>query len=266
MYYPHVIHNELLTHRVFSRNSASSRAIPVTKMIESVLDDPYWPLKWYKNKPGMQGSEELTGRALIVAKVIYADAIRDAIRSARRLSDPEVDAHKQIANRILNPYMHILVLVSSTQWSNFLHVRDHEDAEPSMELLAKAVRAALDGSKPLFLKPGEWHLPFVNLTDENGMDTTISGGEALTNAIKLSVARCASTSYKTVEGYDMTLGRALVLHNRLVASDPVHASPTEHQAKVDDRFPGVGWCNPERSGNLGPGWVQYRKTIPGECR
>lgn len=273
MYYPHVIHNELLTHRVFSRNSASSRAIPVSKMIQSVLDDPYIPPKWYKNEPGMQGRVELKGWELDRAQRVYNQARWDATSHAESLV--AVGAHKQIANRILNPYMHILVLVTSTQWSNFLHVRDHGDAEPSMELLGKAVRACLEASTPTLLRPGEWHLPFTD-TDQHPTAANIGDLKELefSNTLKQSVARCASTSYKTVEGYDMTLERAIVLHDRLVAGDPVHASPTEHQAKVDHFHREAGFpdfkivanSDPKLSGNFAPGWIQYRKTIPGECR
>lgn len=261
MYYPHVIHAELLTHRVFSRNAASSRAIPVKKMIQSVRDDPYWPPKFYANEPGMQGRVELEGAALTEAKYVHQMAIDAAIRLAGRSAAS--GAHKQIANRYLNHVMHILVLVTSTQWSNFLHVRDHGDAEPSMELLGAAVRACLDGSKPRLLKPGEWHLPFIQTIP---VDDLADPGDFL----KISVARCASTSYKTVEGFDMTLDRATALHDRLVGGDPLHASPTEHQAKVDklfdDRAIAKQFRNKKLSGNFAPGWIQYRKTIVGECR
>lgn len=275
MYYPHVIHAELLTHRVFSRNAASSRAIPVKKMIQSVRDDPYVPPKWYANQPGMQGTVELEGVALRRAQRAYNTALCDAIDHAASLD--EIGAHKQIANRIINPYMHILVLVTSTQWSNFLHVRDHGDAEPSMQLLRAAVRACLDASKPRLLKPGEWHLPWVSQADCETIgqaNRTVPEDMRMqrnqTDRLRLSVARSASTSYKTVEGFDMSLERAVGLHDKLVGGDPLHASPTEHQAKVDklfdDRAIVKQFRHPELSGNLAPGWIQYRKTIVGECR
>jgi thymidylate synthase ThyX len=276
MYYPHVIHAELMTHRVFSRNAASSRAIPVKKMIQAVLDDPYIPPKWYKNEPGMQGTAELTGYDLDMVKLYYYRAMKDAIRSAWDLS--EAGAHKQIANRILNPFMHILVLVTATQWSNFLHVRDHKDAEPNMQLLGAAVRKCMDASKPTLRLPGQWHTPFVGPEDEGALVEFstkaplrgVSAARVQENALKLSVSRSASTSYKTVEGFDMTLERAVALHDKLVGGDPLHASPTEHQAKVDDlenpRAMVKRFMHPELSGNLAPGWIQYRKTLAGECR
>lgn len=266
MYYPHVIHNELMTHRVFSRNAASSRAIPIKKMIQLVIDDPYIPPKWYKNQPGTQGTIEMDGDELRLAKLLYRESMMWAIMHAEKLD--KLGAHKQIVNRILNPYMHILVLVSSTQWSNFLHVRDHKDAEPSMQLLGAAVRECLNGSLPRLLQPGEWHLP---LTD--GQPRTLAEQESY---LKISVARCASVSHKTVEGFDMTPDRATALHDRLVGGDPMHASPTEHQARVDQwisdgKGPYGEWrpghaLNSHLSGNLAPGWVQYRQTISGQCR
>jgi hypothetical protein len=168
-----------------------------------------------------------------------------------------------------------LTLISASRWSNFLHVRDHKDAEPNMELLGQAVRECLCKSKPTLLQPGEWHTPFITEEDQHFVrvcntlqyPTVHNIEEAL---LKLSVARCASTSYKTVEGYDMTLERAVALHDRLVGGDPLHASPCEHQARVD-KFTnfgtiGIGYDNLFLCGNFEPGWVEYRKTIPGECR
>ena len=110
-------------------------------------------------------------------------------------------------------------------------------------------------------------MPFVNVTDEHG-ESQLPTGEALTNSIKLAVARCASTSYKTVDGFDMTLDRAVALHDKLVASTPLHASPCEHVAQADERgglgFGKYGWLHPEQHGNF-KGFRQYRKMLPGEC-
>lgn len=111
----------------------------------------------------------------------------------------------------------------------------------------------------------------MNVVDANDEPSSVAGGEAATNAVKLSVARCASTSFKTVDGFDMTLERAVALHDKLVASTPLHASPCEHQAQA--LGDGLSWnvakgrwaTKADLGGNLGSGWVQYRKTLPGEC-
>jgi hypothetical protein len=262
--YPRCIHSEFMTHRVFSRNAASSRAIPVEKLIQDVLDDPFVPLHWGKNQKGMQADEECDeiveiyhGReARLDAWLLARDA---AVSAARAFA--KAGYHKQIINRLLEPWMHITVVATSTNWSNFLHLRDHRDAEPHMQLLAREIRKALDGAEFQTLEPGQWHLPFVD-DEENKIFVNDEEG------IKLSVARCASTSYKTVDGFDMTLERAIELHDKLVGSNPLHASPCEHQAKADDYgLNGINrWHHPGLGGNLGEGWIQYRKTLKGECR
>jgi hypothetical protein len=284
--YPRWIHAEGRTHRLMSlgedfeisvptpslmedpnlsRNASSSRAIPVSRLIQDVLDDPAVPLFWGKNQKGMQAGEELSGNALSMAKLHWNDAMRHAIDHAQALH--EDGAHKQLVNRLLEPFSHITVVCTSTNWSNFLHLRDHADAEPHIRILAQEVRKALEGATPQVLYPGDWHLPFVNVTDEHGVEPlALSGGEALQNAIKLSVARCASTSYKTVDGFDMTIERAVELHDKLVAQDPLHASPCEHQCSPDQLDCTTGqYEHPEKHGNL-RGFVQYRKTLSGERR
>jgi thymidylate synthase ThyX len=60
--YPRFIHGELMTHRLFSRNAASSRAIPINKMMDQVLTAPAMPVEWGLNKSGMQAEEMLKGQ------------------------------------------------------------------------------------------------------------------------------------------------------------------------------------------------------------
>jgi thymidylate synthase ThyX len=147
------------------------------------------------------------------------------------------------------------VVITSTQWSNFLALRDHPDAQPEIRDLAQKIKAAMAVSTPQLLRPGEWHLPFVTRSD--------LGNYPLNDCIKASVARCARTSYFTHEGKDPNMTDDLALYERLVGSKPLHASPAEHQTTPDFRV--THWDNPELGGNLGPGWIQYRKTLPGEC-
>jgi len=224
--YPRCIHSEVMTHRVFSRNAASSRAIPVAKLIADVEADPFVPLVWTKNEPGMQGRETLGCFVTPEATNRWFKAMRSALKSARLLAD--VGAHKQIVNRLLEPFAHITVVVSSTTWTNFLALRDHPDAEPHIQILAREVRKALDGAKVEVLEPGNWHLPFVTDADARVKTTTFE------DLKKLSVARCASTSYKTVDGFDMTLARAQEIYAKLRDADPIHASPFEHVVQADD--------------------------------
>ena len=169
------------------------------------------------------------------------------------------------------------MVVSSTNWSNFLHVRDHEDAEPHMQLLAKAIRQEVSRTDDIrILKPGEWHLPFVSAEDLEAIGHYVREEFGEFNketfdfeAIKLSTARCASTSFKTVDGLDMDIARASALYDKLVGSDPLHASPCEHQA-CGDKYLTTGsdwgyWERPDRHGNF-TGFIQNRKLLEGECR
>lgn len=273
--YPRCIHAEFMTHRVFSRNAASSRAIPVSKLIQDVMDDPYVPLHWGKNQKGMQAAEEHDALVKFrndevtrdVAWLRYRDT---AVRAAKQFAD--AGYHKQIVNRLLEPFAHITVVVSGTEWSNFLALRDHPDAEPHIQVLAREVRRCLDEDPVQDLLPGQWHLPFVTENDKDGIVFDLGAGADYTDgfntaAIKLAVARCASTSYKTVDGFDMTMEKAADLHDKLVGSAPLHASPCEHVAFADHLNKGgeAGrWSRPDLHGNF-DGFCQYRKTIPNEC-
>lgn len=289
--YPRWIHAEGRTHRLLdicedlsieqktpslmdcdelSRNAASFRAIPVLKMIEDVERNPAVPLFWGKNVAGMQANEELTGAALQRAEDTWFNAMRDAINRAREMANlfpedtinPVIGAHKQIVNRLLEPFSHITVLVSATEWDNFLELRDHEDAEPHIQMLAREIKKCLDDHSTVqTLKPGDWHMPFITLSDKIDVEDTKGAIEALK---ALSVARCASTSYKTVDGFDMTLAKALQIFDKLVNSKPIHASPLEHVAQADDMVKlcsmGKGWMAPRAHGNF-VGFKQYRHLL-----
>lgn len=257
--YPRVIHAEFMTHRAFSRNASSSRAIPVERLIQDVLDDPYVPLHWGKNQPGMQAREECENEVVIgwgSDDYVYGSR-EEAWLVARDRSVEMAKAfhtagyHKQVVNRLLEPFAHINVVITATEWANFFGLRDHPDAEPHIAILAREMRAAMEASRPEVLRPGEWHLPYVT-SEERNIDPMVSEASL---PIRLSVARCARVSYLTQDGKQPTIEADLALYDRLVGSAPLHASPTEHQGTpMND----VAW-----SGNL-RGWVQYRKTLVGE--
>lgn len=264
--YPRFIHSEFMTHRHFSRNASSSRAIPVERMIEDLRRDPAMPVYWGSNQKGMQAGEELTGPGLGVAHSEWETARDACITAAQMMIDHGL--HKQIANRILEPWAHINVVVTATEWDNFFALRCHKDAQPEMKALALAIFNAMAGSHPTHLKPGEWHLPYVTTEDWNG-DQWNTGTPALDYLKKVSVARCARVSYLTHDGRQTPIEEDLALYDRLVGSHPLHASPAEHQATPDDQWNNMGggleqWKHPELHGNF-RGWIQYRKTLPGEC-
>ena len=256
--------------REVSKNAASSRAIPVSKMIEDILADPAVPVFWGKNVRGMQAREELTGLELQAAKDNWFMAMEAAIKYATAmtnlLGDDEnpIGTHKQIVNRILEPFSHITTLMSATEWDNFLELRLHGDAEPHINLLAQEISRELDKPAMQTLQPGDWHTPFAH-TDEDLIGAVEPGYQIVKEGkIKLSVSRCASTSYKTVEGFDMTLERATAIYDKLVTSKPVHASPCEHVAQADDTIALLRnealWMNPSQHRNF-VGFRQHRAMI-----
>lgn len=248
--YPKFIHGEFMTHRVFSRNASSSRAIPIQRLIQDVVDDPAMPVSWGRNQKGMQAGEELPG-----VEWEWLDACNSAVQKARHLAS--LGLHKQIVNRIIEPFCHINVVVSATEWANFYALRRHADADPTMQALANAMWDAQQASVPVVLEPGEWHLPYF--PDVHGKACTPPHDDA----IKVSVARCARVSYFTHEGKHTDIHEDLALYERLVGSQPLHASPAEHQA-TPDTIGATEWLHREQHGNF-LGWRQFRKMLPQEC-
>lgn len=271
--YPRFIHAEVMTHRMFSRNSASSRAIPTAKVMEQIRDNPAMPIHWGKNQAGMQAKEELSGVPLSVAKYTWIQAAMKACDFARDLN--KCEAHKQIVNRLLEPFQTMKVIVTATEWNNFWWLRDHPDAQPEIQKLARVMKGEYDKSKPVYLEYGMWHLPYVTTTiseiagvpaqfyfDEQGNAITLD------QAIHISCSCCAQVSYRKL---DTSLEKAEDIYKKLVESEPVHASAFEHVARcseVDYEFdPGdFGWTHVDFQGNHWSGnfrdWVQYRQLIP----
>lgn len=255
--YPRFIHSELMTHRVFSRNASSSRAIPVSKMLEQVRNNPAMPIHWGKNQPGMQAREECT--ELIDISVdggVWTGDAPDTWKLAAAAAADIAEAmskagyHKQVANRLLEPFQFMNVIVTATELDNWFELRDHEDAEPTIQELAQCMRRARGNSKPKTLLNGEWHLPFV--TEEERRVLTIQQMRAA------SAARCARVSYLTHEGKEPDLVKDMELFEKLVGSHPMHASPIEHQATPDHYYEGR-WNNRDQWGNLKT-WIQFRKV------
>ena len=256
--YPRYIHAELMTHRVFSRNAASSRAIPVVKFRQDVMDNPVIPNHWGTNQPGMQAGDELnniledwiwpsTGENVTqreFAKRTWL-AARDVALGAH-VALEKVGLHKQIANRVIEPWFHIQVLVSATEYQNWFGLRCHKDAHPDIQALADAMLEVYVTKEPAILMPGEWHLPFG--------DQDLDPNMPVADKVKICTARAARVSYKTFEG-EIDYAKDIELHDRLMKSG--HWSPFEHPAYAGKH--GV-W-----SGNF-RGWHQYRKSFQEENR
>lgn len=252
--YPRFIHGELMTHRRFSRNASSSRAIPTTKYIEEAESDELraTPVFWGKNRPGMEAVEELVGEELDMAKEHWKVSALTAAINARNMLG--LGMHKQLVNRVLEPFVHINVLVSATEYMNFFGLRLDKAAQPEIRELAQKMWVARQNSIPQRLQPGQWHTPYIREEDL---------GYDLYMRLRISGARCARVSYESfVTGKLSTPTEDLALCERLMGSHPLHASPFEHQATPDQYGLG-GWTLRHQHGNF-EGWCQWRKMFNGE--
>lgn len=236
---------EFNTHRVFSRNSASSRAIPLKRTIERVLDDPAVPLVFPAEKAGMQGGEPLDTNTTADATDVWHTASLNAVRHARRLQ--ELGVHKSVANRLLEPFLWHTIIVTSTEWDNFFAQRCSPLAQPEIRAAAELMRIALNnGPAPARVDFGEWHLPFIN--EDDLTDCRRAGVDPR----HVSAARCARVSYLTHDGH-RDVREDELLYDRLITADPPHWSPLEHVAT-----PVLGDATP--LGNF-QGWAQLRHTF-----
>lgn len=215
--YPRIIHAEFLTHRMFSRNAASSRATPVATCLEEAERRPCVPSQWLKNKPGMAGGEPFNAEdtAAIESDIKVLRQMTTAV--VRRLMERGVS--KQQANRYLEPFMYIRTLVTATDWDNFFKLRlDKAHVQPEMYDLARAMCIAIDKSTSVV---GRIHLPYIDWEVSGAF-----GDEDL--AVMVSAARCARVSYLTHDGKAPDKEKDLALANRLWEEG--HLSPFEHQA------------------------------------
>ena len=267
---------EFNTHRVFSRNSASSRAIPAHKQVQRVVDDLAYPVVWPAEQKGMQGGAELDGT--------------DGLRLDWRLASHHATGmalefikrglHKSVTNRLLEPFMWHTVVVTSTAWQNFFALRLDADAQPEIRVAAEAMKVAYDASEPQVLRRNEWHLPYVESEDWDALaERTHLGLSMYPEMAKISAARCARTSYLTQEG-KRDLTEDLHLYDRLVTDRldkglAIHWSPLEHVATPwpqnyqDDPLVFTGFNGEHfevltdhlpRVGNLA-GWRSLRTTV-----
>ena len=242
--YPRFIHAEVMTHRVFSRNASSSRAIPIQRMIQDVIDDPAMPVAWGSNKPGMQAGEELDYFAKQACVAQWLAARDFAVERARVIAAE--GAHKQIANRLLEPFGHISVVITATEWENFFDLRCHPDADPTMRALAEAMRDAIAASEAV---EREWHLPYLR-----GDEILLQREYGMERLALISAARCARVSYLNHDGSSPDIAKDLALAQRLLESK--HMSPFEHQAQAWSQ----GYYDEALCGNLRD-WYQHRKLI-----
>jgi len=293
------IHDNLGLDPDFSLSVSSARAIPFNKLLEEARDPTKYahPVKWGTEQKGMSPGDELQGDPKELAQILWDRAANMAANAAESLNATGV--HKSITNRLIEPFIHVNALFTATEpgWLNFFGLRLDAAADPTLRALAEACWKVWNESQPKKLNPGEWHLPYVDeqtkkeIEDDFISDYVRETEEPPNSApieaigsdlyIKISVARCARLSYQSFEtGKRSTIEEDLKLYQRLIGSLPIHASPAEHQATPDEPYMqplqpdcvafnfltnSVEFKNPYFSGNLGSGWIQYRKTLKYEA-
>lgn len=263
--YPRFIHAELMTHRMFSRNAASSRAIPIEAVLKRISENPATPIHWGKNQPGMQASAQLEGNELVEAQEMWYEASVTAIEFSGILD--ELHVHKQIANRITEPFQFMKTVVTATEWENWYSLRYHKDAQPEIQELAHCMLNAHITSTPMQLRYGDWHVPYVQRKLVEGQIWYHQGDTVIdkTTACIISASCCAQVSYRK---NDDSLEKAKDIYNKLVSMTPKHSSPFEHQARVpisieeawEEGYTHMGRNKQMWSGNF-KGWLQYRQLL-----
>lgn len=274
--YPRFIHSELMTHRMLSRNSASSRAIPVAKLIERIERDPALPVFWGRNMSGMQAREELREPLKSEVKRDWLE-LRDIVVKCVKVLQV-AGLHKQIANRPLEPWMDITVIATATHWENMRALRVHPDAQPEFDEVMRKAFKLYDESKPQQLHDGQWHLPFVTGYDEGKLREPM-GDDDEGNPVPahddeelclISAGRCAAVSYLNHDTGKSEPLKDLDRASKLMTSG--HMSPFEHQAMAlsTERWNRFGaammidWVkNGIPPGNIW-GFRQLRKTLKHE--
>lgn len=237
--FPRFILPEVNTHRAFSRNLSSSRAIPTAKIIKQVIDDPAIPIHWGKNKSGMQATEEIAS-----CEAIWLHARDNAVRAAEEMASEGL--HKQVVNRVLEPFMKVTAVISVTLEGliNFMNLRDHKDAQPEIQAMARGMRDEWEAGGKQELSEGEWHIPYLTCSELES---------PLEERLMLSAARCASVSFNSIsDGKLIDIDNANRIWKKLITSKPAHASPVEHQARA------AFWG--ERSRNF-VGFIQHREIL-----
>lgn len=278
--FPRLILAEWNTHRLFSRNAASTRAIPILKQLAIIAESPAMPVFYGKNQSGMVANEEVDDATKEQCKSVIKEMLSAVTEGVTKLN--ELGLHKQHSGRYLEPWMHVKGVVTSTEWDNFFWLRKHPDSQPEIRLLAEKMWEALKASEPQTLLPGMWHLPYVDTVLENDESGSLSRqiyfcqheGEmvetCLENALAISSSCCAQVSYRKL---DDSLEKAKSIFEKLIESKPCHASPTEHQATpmkytsfsdIENGWEeGVTHMDKQGyywSGNL-RSWVQHRQLL-----
>ncbi len=263
------VHAEFLRHRLISHSVKSNRAIPMKTIRKEVLEDPYVPIWFGAAQKGMVANVEMKYKG--IAKALWLGARYPACAIHWVLE--KFGAHKEFANRLLNPWQFVRETISATEWDNLYALRLDKAAQKDINELTKCIKLAIEQSEPDVLQPGEWHTPYVGKATFTGTPE---------EAVKCSAARCARSSYDKHDKTNPTIEEDLALYETLLVDSPVHASPAEHQCtpmimpELDENSlyasPSMweeGESHLDRQGNFWSGnfkhWIQNRKLLPNEA-
>ena len=268
--YPRFIHGEVMTHRMFSRNAQSSRAVPVASTINAnrVFVKPY---VWGKNQAGMSSKDVLTGFKQNLAALVWNTTAKICFTSSFLLA--KIGLHKQWANRMTEWCSTIKVIITATEWDNFFWLRlDEKAAQPEIVELAKLIKVAMDNSTPKLLQVGQHHLPYIKVVRCNGADTYLDSNDnilTLKEAQQISASCCAQVSYRKLND---SKEKAIEIYKRLFSGDKPHLSPVEHQGTpinsaltLDVFTNNLGATHFDKQANLWSanfkGWIQLRQIM-----
>lgn len=287
---------EINKHRMLSNNYQSSRAVPVSKIIDQVVSNPATPVFWGKNQTGMQASEQCDNDIdlpMFTSKESWVDTlpIEAAWETTAEIFAEYAECfnsagyHKQIVNRLLEPFMMVKGVITATEWDNFFFLRRHKDAQPELQELANCMFEAMKQSSPDRLDIGFWHLPYVRCERDfnskqiytTSLDEVIKDEDLLTleQAKKVSAVACAQVSFRNLDLSPETVER---VYSRLVDGEQPHAVCLEHQATpmvepVDTMKFKKDWehgvSHVDKNGYFWSGnfkwFIQNRKQLPNEC-
>lgn len=275
--FPRFILAEVNTHKMLSKSSASSRAVPVKTQLERLAKDPFFPIYWGRNQTGMQAGGELTDEEIVIAKRIWDEHKQLSVQRAKDLMD--LGLHKQISNRLLEVHLWHTAIITATDWDNFEHLRDNKMAQPEFREWAHQAMEMKRAHEPALVREDEWHLPFIFPREQ---DETSPEFLPIEQRVPVSVGRCARVSYLTHEGTRDIQADVDLAEQRLLQSG--HMAPFEHAARAMNEMEQVLFqrrapipapsSTPTRPiwrdgpitrycGNFN-GWVQARKAIPNE--
>jgi hypothetical protein len=265
---------ELARHRMLSLSVGSSRAVPLAAMRQNIHNQPFLPEAWGANRGGMQSTEVLDEQAGLLCEKTWKQAMEAALQAHMLLET--YGLHKQYANRLIEPFMYVPVLVTATDTANLYRLRCHKDAQPEIRENIEAARELHHTSEPEVLQPGQWHTVYLSPEEKAELrkaEEYLSMRERLVFLLRCSAARAARVSYFWHDGSPCDVVKEQGIAKKLMGSQPFHASPFEHQAvatELQNYFynpaegkPLKSWevLRAKQQGNFRGGWLQHRGLV-----